>query len=439
MRNASTDRNEYCPRSEITNTLSTHSSTTTTLIERNVVACFREKKHMNTNKQENQIEQTFLTKELPELGPLHARIAPHFQRSEVRVRVRRFLEGLLGRVERKNGWQLAEEEGESGPQGMQRLLNAADWDEEAIRDELRGYVLEHLEDKQGVLVLDETGFVKKGKKSAGVARQYSGTAGRRENSQVGVFLLYASHKGAAFIDRALYLPEEWTADRVRCREAGIPDQVEFATKGALARQMLERAFAAGVKAGWVLADTVYGYDEMRKWLEDQWQPYVLAVPATHQVWSGGEPQEVGWLAALLPPEAWVVLSAGEGSQGARLYEWAWMQLPYTSEGKEGQHSWVVVRRSLSHPEKRAYYRAWGPATTPLTTLVQAAGSRWKIEEGYEQAKGEVGLDQYEVRKWRAWYRFMTLALLAHAFLVVLRVQQQEQEQKRGSSDRYYQQ
>lgn len=393
---------------------------------------------MNTKEPENQIERTLLSKEMPELEQLHARIAPHFQRSEVRTRARHFLKGLLGRVERKNGWQLAEEEGESGPQGMQRLLNAADWDEEAVREELRGYVLEHLEDEQSALVIDETGFVKKGKKSAGVARQYSGTAGRRENSQVGVFLLYASRKGAAFIDRELYLPEEWTVDRVRCREAGIPDQIEFATKGTLAKQMLNRAFVAGVKVDWVLADTVYGYEEMRKWLEEQWQPYVLAVPETHQVWSGGELQEVGRLAALLPVEAWVVLSAGEGSQGARLYEWAWMQLPYTGLGKEGWSSWVVVRRSLSHPEKRAYYRAWGPAMTPLTTLVQAAGSRWKIEEGYEQAKGEVGLDQYEVRRWRAWYRFMTLALLAHAFLVVLRAQQQDQEQKKGSSNRYYQ-
>jgi SRSO17 transposase len=251
--------------------------------------------------------------------------------------------------------------------------------------------------------------------------------------------LYASGKGAAFLDRALDLPEEWTGDRVRCREAGIPEQMEFATKGALAKQMLVRAFAAGVKANGVLAETVYGYDEMRTWLESRWQPYVLAVPETHQVWSGGEPQEVGRLAALVPPEAWVVLSAGEESQGARLYEWAWMQLPSTQKGKEGWCSWVVVRRSLSHPEKRAYDRAWGPATTPLTTVVQAAGSRWKSEEGDEQAKGEVGLDQYEVRKWKAWYRFMTLALLAHAFLVVLRVQQQNQEQKRGINHRYYQQ
>ena len=366
-----------------------------------------------------------------ELAALHARIAPHFRRAEVRERVGHFLKGLLAAVERKNGWQLAEELGESGPQGVQRLLNAADWDEEAVRDELRAYVMEHLGKEHGVLVIDETGFVKKGKKSVGVARQYSGTAGRRENSQIGVFLLYASTKGAAFIDRALYLPEEWTQDRVRCREAGVPESVGFATKGELAQQMLARAYASGVQAEWVVADTVYGYDQMRDWLESQHQKYVLAVPETHLVWSRGEAQPVGLLAALLPPEAWVPLSAGEGSQGVRLYEWAWLQLPYEREGSQGWASWLLIRRSLSDPSKRAYYRAWGPASTPLTVLVQVAGSRWTIEAGFEQGKGEVGLDQYEVRSWTAWYRFITLALLAHAFLVVMQLQGQAQEQKRG--------
>jgi SRSO17 transposase len=366
-----------------------------------------------------------------ELATLQGRIGSHFRRAEVRERVGRFLTGLLSGVGRKNGWQLAEELDESGPQGVQRLLNAADWDEEAVRDELRTYVVEHLEDKHAVLVVDETGFVKKGKKSVGVARQYSGTAGRRENSQMGVFLLYASAKGHAFVDRALYLPEEWTQDRVRCREAGVPASVSFATKGELAQQMLKRAFAAGVKADWVVADTVYGYDEMRDWLESQHQKYVLAVPETHTVWSQGEPQPVGLLAALLPAEAWVPLSAGEGSQGPRLYEWAWLQLPYEREESEGWVSWLLIRRSLADPSKRAYYRAWGPASTPLTVLVRVAGSRWTIEEGFEQAKGGVGLDQYEVRTWTAWYRFMTLALLAYAFLVVIRIQAQAQEQKKG--------
>ncbi len=367
-----------------------------------------------------------------ELAVLHRRIGPHFRRAEVRERVGHFLEGLLAQVERKNGWQLAEELGESGPQGVQRLLNAAEWDEEAVRDELRAYVVEHLEEEHAVLVVDETGFVKKGKKSVGVARQYSGTAGRRENSQIGVFLSYASAKGHAFVDRALYLPEEWMQDRVRCREAGVPESVSFATKGELAQQMLGRAFAAGVRADWVVADTVYGYDEMRNWLESQHQKYVLAVPETHAVWSQGEPHPAGLLAALLPAEAWVPLSAGEGSQGPRFYEWAWLRLPYEREGGEGWASWLLIRRSLADPSKRAYYRAWGPAETPLTVLVRVAGSRWTIEEGFEQGKGEVGLDQYEVRTWTAWHRFITLALLAHAFLVVMQLQARDEEQKRGS-------
>jgi SRSO17 transposase len=233
---------------------------------------------------------------------------------------------------------------------------------------------------------------KKGKKSAGVARQDSGTAGRRENSQVGVFLAYASGKGAAFIDRALYVPQEWTTDRVRCREAGIGDEVQFTTKGELAKQMLSRAFAAGVSADWVVGDTVSGYDELRLWLDEQEKNYVVAVPETHAVWVAGRQQPVGLLAALLPPDAWVVLSAGEGSKGPRLYEWAWLQLPEQDEGN-GRARWILMRRSLSDASKRAYYRVAGPAQTTLAELVRVAGSRWKIEEGFEEAKGEVGLEK----------------------------------------------
>ena len=255
-----------------------------------------------------------------------------------------------------------------------------------------------------------------------MARQYSGTAGRRENSQVGVFLGYASPKGYAFIDRALYLPEEWTSDRVRCREAGIPDEVEFATKGELAKRMLARAFAADVPAEWVVGDTVYGYDELRIWLDEQQKNYVLAVPETHTVWVQGRQQPVGLLAALLPAESWMVLSAGEGSKGSRLYEWAWLQLPDETDGPRERARFLLIRRSLADPAKRAYYRVAGPAQTTLPAVVLVAGSRWKIEEGYEQAKGEVGLDQYEVRTWRAWYRYITLALLAYAALVVVQGQ-----------------
>jgi SRSO17 transposase len=363
------------------------------------------------------------------LGELSLRIAPRFKRAEARKRVGRYLRGLLAPVERKNGWQMAEELGDPNVHGVQRLLAEADWDEEAVRDDLRAYVIEQLGEASGMLVVDETGFVKKGKKSAGVARQYSGTAGRRENSQVGVFLGYASPKGHAFIDRALYLPEEWTSDRVRCREAGIPDEVGFATKGELAKRMLLRAFAAGVPAEWVVGDTVYGYEELRSWLDERQKNYVLAVPETHAVWVQGRQQPVGLLAALLPPQAWVVLSAGEGSKGPRLYEWAWLQLPDETEGPHERARFLLIRRSLADAGKRAYYRVAGPAQTTLPEVVHVAGSRWKIEEGYEQAKGEVGLDQYEVRTWRAWYRYMTLALLAYAALVVVQGQARTLEKK----------
>ena len=374
-------------------------------------------------------ELSIISQSAQALAELLVRIGSHFGRTEVRKRVGRYLHGLLAAVERKNGWQMAEELGEANAHGVQRLLEEADWDEEAVRDELRTYVIEQLGAPEGILVVDETGFVKKGKQSAGVARQYSGTAGRRENSQIGVFLLYASRSGSAFIDRALYLPEEWTADRVRCRQAGIPDEVAFATKGELAKLMLARAFAAEVPAEWVVGDTVYGYDELRLWLEAQQKNYVLAVSETHQVWVQGRSQPVGLLAALLPEEDWVVLSAGEGSKGPRLYEWAWLQLPDETEATSERARWVLIRRNLSDHSERAYYRVFAPATTSLAEVVQVTGSRWKIEEGYEQAKGEVGLDQYEVRTWRAWYRYVTLALLAYAALVVMQGQARAQEKK----------
>ena len=374
-------------------------------------------------------ELSIISQSAQALAELVVRIGSHFRRAEVRNRVGRYLQGLLASVERKNGWQMAEELEEANAHGVQRLLEEADWDEEAVRDEVRTYVIEQLGESGGILVVDETGFVKKGKKSAGVARQYSGTAGRRENSQIGVFLLYASSSGAAFIDRALYLPDEWTADRVRCREAGIPDEVAFATKGELAQRMLARAFAAGVPAEWVVGDSVYGYDEVRLWLEAQQKNYVLAVPETHQVWVQGRAQPVGLVAALVPDEAWVVLSAGEGSKGPRFYEWAWLQLPEQTEATSERARWVLIRRSLSDRSERAYYRVYAPATTTLAEVVRVTGSRWKIEEGYEQAKGEVGLDQYEVRTWRAWYRYVTLALLAYAALVVMQGQARAQEKK----------
>lgn len=364
------------------------------------------------------------------LDALHARIAGRFRRSEARERAKRYLGGLLGRVERKNGWQLAEHVGEVGPQGMQRLLNAAGWDVNAVRNDLRAYVVEHLGAPDGVLIVDESGFLKKGTKSVGVQRQYSGTAGRRENCQIGVFLAYASSQGRAFLDRELYLPKAWTDDPERRREAGVPEDIAFATKPELARQMLERAFAAGVPAGWVTGDEIYGNDtDLRRWLEAEEHPWVLGVSCDHPLWHDGRQERADALVAALPAEAWGTLSCGEGSQGERLYDWACIQLPYQSAA--GMAHWLLARRSRSDPTAVAYFRAFGPAETPLSELVRVAGMRWAIEESFEDAKGVVGLDQYEVRTWTAWYRHITLALLAHAYLEVTRRSADRAEGKKG--------
>jgi SRSO17 transposase len=353
------------------------------------------------------------------LETLHARIAHRFRRAEARGRVKRYLAELLDRVERKNGWQLAEHLGEAGPQGVQRLLNAADWDVDAVRDDLRVYVTEHLGDPDGVLIVDETGFLKKGTKSVGVQRQYSGTAGRIENCQIGVFLGYASSQGRAFLDRELYLPQEWAQDPERRGEAGVPPAVSFATKPELAQQMLARAFAAGVPAAWVRGDEIYGNDgAFRHWLMAGNHPYVLAVSAHHPIWLAGQQERADRCIAALPAEAWAPRSAGTGSQGERLDDWACIQVPY--ESAVGTAHWLLARRSLSDPTALAYYRVFAPADTPVADMVRVAGLRWAIEASFEDAKGAVGLDHYEVRKWTAWYRHITLALLAHAYLEVTR-------------------
>jgi SRSO17 transposase len=354
------------------------------------------------------------------LDALHGRIAHRFRRAEVRARARRYLAGLLARVERKNGWQLAEEVGERHPRGVQRLLDAAQWDADAVRDDLRAYVVEHLGAPEAALVVDETGFLKKGAKSVGVQRQYSGTAGRRENCQVAVFLAYASPRGRAFLDRALYLPRVWADDAARRTEAGVPPAVRFATKPQLAQAMLQRAFAAGVPAAWVVGDTVYGTDRgLRPWLEAERHAYVLAVPKTHRIWLGERQATAQAAVGRLPAHAWGRRSAGEGSQGPRWYDWAWLPLPGT--GPAGWGRWLLARRSVSGPREVAYYRVFAPAETPLEAVARAAGRRWAIEESFERAKGEVGLDQYEVRRWEAWHRHVTLALLAHAYLEVTRL------------------
>ena len=366
------------------------------------------------------------------LGGLHARISPRFVRPEVRARAGRYLRGLLEPVERRNGWQLAEATGEHSPDGVQRLLNGARWDPEEVRDDLRGYVIEHFGDPEAVLVVDETGFLKKGEKSVGVARQYSGTAGKVDNCQIGVFLAYAAPGGGrAFIDRALYLPEEeWAEDEERREAAGVPEEVEFATKGALAKAMLSRALEAGVPAKWVTGDEVYGNDgKLRGWLQERERAYVLAVSRSHPVMNVFERKRADEIAAEAPPEAWERVEVGAGSKGPRVYDWARARLPY--ECAQGWSQWLVVRRSVSDPEDSAYYRAYCPEDTPLSEMARVAGRRWTVEECFERAKGEAGLDQYEVRRWEGWHRHVTLCLLAHAFLEVTRAAANGGEGKGG--------
>lgn len=353
-----------------------------------------------------------------ELTALQERVAPHFRRPEVRTRAGRYLAGLLAPVERRNGWQLAEALGERSPDGVQRLLRTARWDADAVRDDLRAYVVEHLGDAEAVLVIDETGFLKKGSKSVGVARQDSGTAGRIENCQIGVFLAYASPRGHAFLDRALYLPKNWAEDAARREAAGVPPDVRFATKGELAQVMLARAFAAAVPAAWVTGDEIYGNDgTVRRWLEGQQRPYVLAVARSHPIWHDGVQVRVEALVAEVPEDGWQRIEVGAGSKGPRLYDWACARLPYWTP--EGWAQWLLIRRSVTKPEEVAFYRAFGPETTTVANLARVAGTRWTIEEGFQRAK-EVGLDQYEVRRWEGWYRHITLCLLAHAFLEVTR-------------------
>jgi SRSO17 transposase len=350
-----------------------------------------------------------------EFAALMARLGPRFGRIEPRQRAAAYLKGLLAPVERKNGWQLAEAAGDRTPDGVQEFLSRVRWDADAVRDDLRAYVVEHLGDPGGVLVLDETGFVKKGGKSVGVQRQYSGTAGRVENCQVGVFLAYASRYGRTLIDRALYLPESWAADRARRAEASIPDEVGFVTKPKLGLAMLERAHAAGVPFAWVTADSVYGADHtLRRWLQEHRLGYVLAVTKAQRLGLARVEAQV----AEVPTSSWHRLSAGDGAKGPRLYDWAYF--PYGSDAPPGWEKGLLIRRSLAQPDELAFYLTHAADSTALADLVQVAGSRWAIEACFEAAKGEVGLDQYEVRSWTGWHRHITLAMLAHAYLAALR-------------------
>ncbi|MFY9932717.1 MAG: IS701 family transposase [Streptosporangiaceae bacterium] len=348
---------------------------------------------------------------------LFARVAGVFGNAAVRRHGRAYLLGLLSHTERKNSWMLAEFAGDLTPDGMQRLLNFSPWDEDACRDALGRYVIRHLGDPGGVVVADETGFLKKGRMSAGVARMYTGTAGRVENCQVGVFLAYAAPDGGrALIDRELYLPQKWAEDRDRCRAAGISDDVAFATKPRLAQDMLGRAVAAGVPFSWFAADEVYGQNPgLRAWLENERIGYVMAIPCSGLITAAAGPRRADELAALVPAGAWQRLSCGDGSKGPRLYDWALV------DAVSPDH-WLLVRRSLQPGEKGelelAYFLCYSPGPVTLPELVAVAGARWAVEDCFAEAKNEAGLDHYQVRKYRAWYRHITLSMLAHAFLAV---------------------
>jgi len=354
-----------------------------------------------------------------EFDELMLRVGARFARVEPRRRLASFVRGLLAGLPRVNCWTIAEYAGEAGPRGMQRLLSAAVWDEDGVRDDLRGYVLEHFADPGAVLVVDETGDLKKGTATVGAQRQYTGTAGRTENAQVAVYLAYAAPAGCALIDRALYLPRSWTSDPDRCRAAGVPEGTVFATKPALAKTLITRVLDAGAPAAWVTADEVYGQDpQLRAELGRRGLGYVLAVAKTCQVVTPAGARPAIGLAKKLPARAWQRISAGPGAKGPRWYDWALIEVADSAVTDGSGPHWLLIRRRISDGEY-AFYRAHAPGPVPLAQLVRTAGSRWKVEEGFAACKELAALDEHQVRSWTSWHRWTILALLACAFLTVL--------------------
>ncbi|WP_306315010.1 IS701 family transposase [Streptomyces hydrogenans] len=358
-----------------------------------------------------------------ELRALHERFVHRFARSEPRASALAYMRGLIAPLERKNGWTLAEEAGHAGPDRIHRLLNRIDWDADEVLDDVREYVVQNLGDLDAVLIVDDTGFLKKGMRSAGVQRQYSGTAGRTENCQVGVFLAYATGRGRTLIDRRLYLLASWTDDRERCRRAGIGDEVAFETKVAMARAMVRRAIEEKIPFGWVTADAGYGYS--KSWRTELERADVFHVMATtrHDTvvsrWAMDHP--VHDLFHDLPRQKWKRRSCGNGSHGPRVFDWARVEVrPWH---REDRRHWVIARRSVRRPEEISYYIAYCPVGTTLDQLIHVAGARWAVEECFQAAKQECGLDDYQVRRYPGWHRHMTLAMAAHACLTVLRARE----------------
>jgi SRSO17 transposase len=348
------------------------------------------------------------------LDDAFALVAGRFFRREVRVRARACVAGMLSGLERKTGWSLAEQAGESTPDGMQRLFTTARWDQDGVRDDVRGYVTAALGDHNGVLIGDDTGFEKQGACSAGVQRQYTGTAGKITNCQLGVFLAYAGPKGRALIDRELYLPRSWTGDQARLAAAKVPDGTSFRTKPQLLELMIGRAIAAGIPFGWVTADEAYGDNgPLRAFLEGQQIAYVLAVSRDHVLTTPAGRCRADALAAQLPKGAWQRISCGDGAKGRRWYDWALI-------AADRPEICLLVRRSTGRPSELAFYLCHTPRPVPLATLVKVAGARWNVEECFQAGKNETGLDHYQVRLYKAWYRYVTLAMLALAWLAVTR-------------------
>lgn len=377
-----------------------------------------------------------------DFAAFHARFASIFHRREPREQCIKYLRGLLAQVKRKNGWQLAEVVGDKAPDRTQRLLYQDQWDADAARDILQELVKESFGDEEGIGVVDESGFLKKGRHSVGVKRQYSGTAGKVENCQIGTFLSYATRRGHVFLDRRLYLPEDWSADEPRRAQAKVPEEVRFQTKPEQAAEMLEHAWEQGISMRWVVGDEVYGESTpLRDTIRKQGCGYVLAVKVNTQVWiqhapgvtPAGSLRRVEEVVASWPESRWQRLTVAEGEKGPRVYDWAYQRVRESREGDFGPWAWLLARRAVNKATEIAYYLAYAPPETPLLTLAQVAASRYTVEQCIEEAKGETGLDEYEVRYWHSWYRHITLSMMAHAWLAFVRAKTQEKKTAQSPS------
>jgi SRSO17 transposase len=381
----------------------------------------------------------------------HARFAHLFVRSEPRVQAAKYIRGLMAEVGRKNGWQLAETVGDQTPDRTQRLLYRAHWDADVARDVLQQFVIETFGDEDGIGVVDETGFLKKGDQSVGVQRQYSGTAGKVENCQIGVFLSYATRHGHALLDRRLYLPEAWCMGSERRAKAKVPEEIAFQTKPEQAVTMLKHAWQQGVPMRWVTGDEVYGNaPRLRDAVRAKDRLYVLAVSSNTPVWverpsvkeptqeTGGRPCTKVRLAEDAPPSTtvaavvaswpvnqWKRLTVAEGEKGPRTYDWACQRVVESQDGLPGPDAWLLARRSVTDPSEIAYYLSNAPVEITLLKLAQVASTRYTVEQCIEEGKGDTGLDEYEVRTWHSWYRHITLSMMAYAWLSSIRRRAEE--------------